>query len=264
MDLLYDYNHVVDLIVTNATQTLKVIPNTAMDAITLVHDDCRRCYTYQGAEWYPDESLPMSDALVNKTFDFSYNMHLFEVETQGHFWKMNACLNATELMCGSEIEVFAIEQSSPSFFLVSDGFLGLAPGPADNATEDKSVLEQLLRHDMIAKKQFGIHTHMFNSTEDPSRIRFGGYDEDLFAAGHQQKWFNTTGADSWDVPLLAVGLHSEAVHADQKALINPGYPFISMPSGQFEAFKAELKNAYPNEPLTCTSWDWCYFFRSCD
>ena len=42
----------------------------------------------------------------------------------------------------------------------------------------------MYKHQMISKKVFGFHTHMWNSTEDPSVVRFGGYHEDLFGKGH--------------------------------------------------------------------------------
>merc|ERR1712140_111657 len=37
-----------------------------------------------------------------------------------------------------------------------------------------------------------------------------------------------------------------------------------MPSSSFEKFKEDVMNAYPDEPVTCTSMDWCYFFTPCE
>ena len=56
-------------------------------------------------------------------------------------------------------------------------------------------------HRMINKRVFGVHTHMFNSTEDPSQIRFGGYNSDLIKDGHDLIWFNTTNEKVWAVEL---------------------------------------------------------------
>jgi len=48
-----------------------------------------------------------------------------------------------------------------------------------------------------------------------------------------------------------------------RALINPGFPFIGMPEDAFLAFKTDLFTAYPDEKLTCTDKDWCYFYSPC-
>jgi len=82
---------------------------------------------------------------------------------------------------------------------------------------------------MIAKKQFGVHTHMFNSTSDPSTIRFGGYNKDQFKEGHSQTWLNTTGQMSWEVKFTHAGFHEDKIWENTHALIDPGYPFIGMP-----------------------------------
>ena len=54
-------------------------------------------------------------------------------------------------------------------------------------------------HHLLTKKQFGVHTHLWNSTEDPSQIRFGGYNEELFKAGHKQVWLDTLNKTTWIV-----------------------------------------------------------------
>ena len=106
---------------------------------------------------------------------------------------------------------------------------------------------------------------MWNSTEDPSSIRFGGYNEELFATGHKQRWINTTSNTQWHIDLDSVEFNGEDLLPEKMtALINPGYPFIAMPVSAFEKFKKDLMDAYPDEPVTCTSMDWCYFFTPCD
>ena len=48
------------------------------------------------------------------------------------------------------------------------------------------------------------------------------------------------------------------------AIIDPAYPYIAMPREEFKIFGETLKVAYPDEPVTCNSMDWCYFFAPCD
>ena len=37
-----------------------------------------------------------------------------------------------------------------------------------------------------------------------------------------------------------------------------------MPETEFESFKTDIMAAYPDEPVTCTSMNWCYFFTPCE
>ena len=85
--------------------------------------------------------------------------------------------------------IFAVEKANPYFTCLGDGYFGLAPTPSN---EEFSLLGWMYEHEIIKKKAFGIHTHIYNSTQDPSKIRFGGYDKTLFPEGHEQIWFNTT------------------------------------------------------------------------
>ena len=117
---------------------------------------------------------------------------------------------------------------------------------------------------MIKKKQFGVHTHMWNSTEDPSVIRFGDYNEELFKKGHKQMWMNTTSNMTWEVKFDSAGFHSDMIWNNTHALIDPGYPFIGLPEVYFEQFKQDILTAYPDEPITCHKNDWCYFMNACD
>ena len=112
---------------------------------------------------------------------------------------------------------------------------------------------------MIADKIFGVHTHLYNSTEDPSEMRFGGYNEELFKEGHRQVWLNTTGNMSWEVKFDHAGFNSEHLWNNTHALIDPGYPFIGLPSDYFKKFEAELAVKYPNHEINCTAEDWCQF-----
>lgn len=55
----------------------------------------------------------------------------------------------------------------------------------------------MYRQGMIEDKVFGVHTHMYNSTEDPSVIRFGGINEDMFLEGHELLWVETVYKGTW-------------------------------------------------------------------
>jgi hypothetical protein len=116
---------------------------------------------------------------------------------------------------------------------------------------------------MISSKQFGVHTHMFNSTEDPSQIRFGGFNKDLFNEGHDIIMMETRAKSSWEVKFDSAGFYSEEVWKGWHALIDPGYPFIALPKQAFEMFKNDLMKAYPDEPVTCSDDEWCYFISPC-
>ena len=112
---------------------------------------------------------------------------------------------------------------------------------------------------MIEKMQLGVHTRMRNSEEDPSSMRFGGYNEELFKEGHEQVWLNTTSNMSWEVQFDSAGFHSDTLFEDKHALVDPGYPFIGMPKNQFENFKNDLIKAYSIDEIICPDDEWCYF-----
>jgi len=106
---------------------------------------------------------------------------------------------------------------------------------------------------------FGVHTHLYNSTEDPSEIRFGGYNEELFKEGHKQVWMNTTGNMTWEVKFDSAGFHHKSLWNNTHALIDPGYPFIGMPFKYFKEFESDLAKVYPDHKINCTTEDWCQF-----
>ena len=104
---------------------------------------------------------------------------------------------------------------------------------------------------------------MFNSTQDPSQIRFGGFNEELFDTGHETIMMKTRAKSSWEVKFDSAGFYSETVWKGWHALIDPGYPFIALPKQAFEMFKNDLMKAYPDEPVTCSDDEWCYFVSPC-
>lgn len=151
-------------------------------------------------------------------------------------------------------------------YSIADGYMGLSPGLGWGGLEDNhnNFLAQMYKHKMISSKVFGIHTQMWNSTEEPSEVRFGGYHQDLFGKGHDQVWLNTLNNTSWEVSFASIGFTTKAISHLTRALINPGFPFIGMPIDAFQNFKIELEDAYPEEPVTCTALDWCYFYKPCE
>lgn len=240
-----------------------------MEDMILLHDECSGCWSMHGTRWTPDVNIPLGLEMTKKALDFAYMMHYYDADVEGHFWMLNACLNSTKSSCATNLIVYAIQRAKPWFNSLGDGYFGLAPSnaKATGNLDDSSnnILEQMYLHKMITKRQFGVHTHMYNSTEDPSSIRFGGYNEELFKVGHKQRWMNTTSNAEWHVNLDSVQFHSENILSSQiPALIDPGYPFISMPETEFESFKTDIMAAYPDEPVTCTSMNWCYFFTPCE
>ena len=161
----------------------------------------------------------------------------------------HVCLDSASKSCASNLVVYAVQSASPWFYSLGDGYLGLAPGAgrSDDSLDDShnTLLDQMKFHGMISKKQFGVHTHLFNSTEDPSQMRFGGYNQDLFKEGQQQMWINTVGPASWEIKFSSVRFHSESFSSLKHALINPGYPFIAMPEVDFKRFRDDLNEVYP-------------------
>lgn len=158
--------------------------------------------------------------MTSKSLMFAYYTHTFAATVQGYYWRLNACLNSEIPACATHLLIYAIEKAQPFIQSSGAGFFGLAP------TED-GLLDQMLKKEMIAKMQFGVHTHMFNSTEDPSQIRFGGYNEDLFKEGHRQTWINTLSSDTWMFEFIDGGFKTHKLFSErQKVLIDPGYPFI--------------------------------------
>ena len=105
---------------------------------------------------------------------------------------------------------------------------------------------------------------MFNSTEDPTQIRFGTFNQDLFLEGHDVLLMKTRSIHSWEVKFDSASFYTDKVWKGWHALIDPGYPFIAMPKDAFKTFQNDLKKAYPDEAITCSDSEWCYFLSKCD
>ena len=85
--------------------------------------------------------------------------------------------------------IYGVETADPVFYSLGDGYLGLSP----------KMVEKLHSQGLISERLIGIHTHLYNSTEDPSVIRFGGVNENLIPHRHDISYFDTVSDDSWEL-----------------------------------------------------------------
>ena len=60
-------------------------------------------------------------------------------------------------------------------------------------------MDQLVKHNLIDERKFGIFTRMKNMTDINSQIRFGGFNEALYKDRHSVQWMPTTGIDTWKI-----------------------------------------------------------------
>lgn len=253
MSLELDFNHVIELRLRHANATLNVIPDSHMNHFMLAHPNCQKCYVEHGTKWAPDQDL-LRDKVYSGTFDYFYNMHSGEATIEGRLWDTAVCFNTQDHACAHEYSVFSIQKADPWFYSLGDGYLGLNPAALDSMT----------RAGWISKPMFGVHTKMTESTEDPSQIRFGGENKDLFANDSSQLWLKTVNSTTWEMDLTEVDFHGDDIIKNSKAIINPGYPFIGVPKAHFETFKKDVIEAYPDEAISCDHVDWCYFMTPCD
>lgn len=95
--------------------------------------------------------------------------HQTTVLTQGHYWRINACFDTDEpKACATDLVIYGVHKSEPKFTSLISGFFGLSPSRGIGNSSQMNLFEQIYDRGMISKKMFGVHTHMYNSTEDPS------------------------------------------------------------------------------------------------
>ena len=258
MDLLFDWNHVINIKLTDEEEPLQLIPTANMKDMILMHANCNKCWSMHGATWTPSQEAPSNAAKQSMDLSYFYMMHLYDANVQGRNYKMNACFDVEDsAACGTDLDIFAIENADPWFYTLGEGYFGMQPGKG-------SLLDQMYDKGMIAQKLVGVHTHMFNSTEDPSVMRFGGVNTELFNSGYEMIWMNTTSPDAWTIKFNSAGFIEKDTWKYSVAVIDPGYPFIGLPKDAFEAFKKQVIEEYPDEAVTCDDNEWCYFLNSCD
>lgn len=64
---------------------------------------------------------------------------------------------------------------------------------------------------------------------------------------------------NFEMALSDLSFHGDSILSDATAIVNPAYPFMGLPKDQFKAFVGDVKAAYPDEKLSCTAYDWCFF-----
>lgn len=235
LNMLWDYNHVISFKMNDGSKRMSLIPTTMHEDMVLLHKKCRGCWSMHGMRWHPDVDKPVNSNLIEQKMDFLYMMHLYDATLSGKYWMINVCLDSDIPVCGVDFITYAVEKATPWFNILGDGYVGLAPRADKDLLESvrNNVLDQMHHKNMIQERVFGVHTHMYNSTEDPSQMRFGGYNKDLIREGKEIHWFQTTSKKSWGLNIHAGGLHTNLFHQnntmDTHAVIEPGYPYIAMP-----------------------------------
>ena len=65
--------------------------------------------------------------MVDKALDFMYKFHVMNANVTGHYWLLNACLASDRQACATSLIVYAIQEATPWFNSIADGYFGLAP-----------------------------------------------------------------------------------------------------------------------------------------
>jgi len=85
MQMLWDWNHVITLNLTDSEETpvVSLIPTTGSADMIMVHRECRKCWSLNAVKWAAETNdLPIGGAnmtFTNKTFDYFYMMHVYRV-----------------------------------------------------------------------------------------------------------------------------------------------------------------------------------------
>lgn len=171
--MLWDQHHFIELKIDDNEETLKVIPTTRQNALVLPHKDCGfECFSFYSHSWTPAAALPIGgeNAVEVEYPMYHYTMNLVEKSVlKGDYYPMRACFaNATEAQCGEDLVAFGAKSSSPLWWPLADGYMGLGAGEGYDNTHETNFLNLMHKSGMIDEKIFGIHTRMTNSTEDPT------------------------------------------------------------------------------------------------
>jgi hypothetical protein len=54
LDLIWDWNHIINVRLHRATKASRLIPTTGMSDMLLMHHECDKCWSMHGAKWVPD------------------------------------------------------------------------------------------------------------------------------------------------------------------------------------------------------------------
>lgn len=116
---------------------------------------------------------------------------------------------------------------------------------------------------LIDKKIFSVFTQMDSTSSNPSQIRFGAANTNLFTG--TTHWIDTLTSNSWKINLEQVDFKSANILGKRTvALMNPSFPFIAAPIDHFTIFKNILQQINSIYSLVCTNTDFCFYKTSCD
>lgn len=214
MSMVWDFNHVIKIKFHNETKDLALIPTTGTSEVVLLHNKCNKCWSMHGAKWQADQ--PKHSAVSHKKkFEYFYMMHLYDVEVEGHYYKVDACIfgHGTKDACGREFIVYAVEQAKPWFYTLGEGYLGLSPSHGYENKVENSMFNQMYDKGMIHKKIIGVHTHNSNvtDTENHSQIRFGEGNQKFFNMDNELVYMKSKSKTSWEVKFDSAGFHTDAI-----------------------------------------------------
>lgn len=154
MDMMWDLNHAISLKLKNSEE-IHLIPTTRMADVVLMHESCVNCWSMHNVKWTPDWKYPIGGenvAFTPKKFDYIHMLHVYTVKTEGHYYRMNACLNSTSEACATDLIFFAVHKADPRFNSLGDGYFGLSPSRGIAGSDKMSALDQIHDRGMIGKK----------------------------------------------------------------------------------------------------------------
>lgn len=153
MAMMWDLNHAVVIKTNGSSDDLHLIPTTRMSEMVLMHESCTTCWSMHDASWSPDWKEPVGGknvAMTLKKFDYIHMLHVYEVEAEGHYWRMNACLDTNTTDCATDLFFYAVSKATPRFNSLGDGYLGLSPSRGIAGSESMNALDQIHDRGMIS------------------------------------------------------------------------------------------------------------------
>lgn len=203
LQLLKDFNHVLPFKFGGNTNTIyKLVPDTGLNEVALITSNCKNCTGVASSKWVPPTSTGMKKNITGTVdhLTYFYKLHAFDTKVNGTFYKLSACIehSPNPSICLMNFQLLGIEKAAPFYTANGDGYLGLGLGKSIDGTNDFNFLAQLKQHGLIDKKIFSVYTQMSNSTDNPSQIRFGGVNDNLWQ-GNPMVWLDTVAEDSWKV-----------------------------------------------------------------
>jgi len=97
MDMMWDWNHAIVLKTKDNDKGLHLIPSMALSEMIIMHESCENCWSMNNAKWSPDWKEPVGGenvAFTPKKFSYVHMLHVYDCKAEGHYWRMNACLDS--------------------------------------------------------------------------------------------------------------------------------------------------------------------------